>query len=130
MYMPEHISGTGDALSHTGMEAQFSSTGRAIEPGHDPRLFIPEEAMTALYESDDYLAFVDQMTEHYQTDIDAHCEVDPIRQIKTVRTHLKDIGGTLDRLLDENIKRDRREQYMWAGLAGLAVVTLFSLFRK
>ncbi|CCC42165.1 Mitochondrial fission factor [Caenorhabditis elegans] len=135
MYMPEHISGTGDAMSMTGME-NFSNPAtnptddqRKIEAGHD-HFFIPEEAVGSIYESADYMAIMDKFADHFHSDVEAHCETDPVRQIKTVRTQLRDITHTLDKLLEDNAKRDRREQFIWAGLAGLALVTLISLLRK
>ncbi|EFP10248.1 hypothetical protein CRE_24094 [Caenorhabditis remanei] len=131
MYMPEHISGTGDAMSISGMEpySRASDEHRTIEAGHDA-FFIPEEAIGSIYESADYMTIMDRFADQYQSDLDAHCEVDPIRQIKTVRSQLRDITSTLDELQEENANRDRREQFMWAGLAGLALIMVYSLFRK
>uniref|UniRef100_A0A1I7USB2 Mitochondrial fission factor n=1 Tax=Caenorhabditis tropicalis TaxID=1561998 RepID=A0A1I7USB2_9PELO len=133
MYMPEHISGTGDPMSMAGMEsfpnANSDEFRGVVEAGHD-QFSIPEEAINPLYTSPDYMRMIDQLADHYHEDLDAHCEADPIRQIKTIRTQLRDISHTLDQLLENNNNRDRREQYIWAGLAGLAVVTLISLFRK
>ncbi|EGT46787.1 hypothetical protein CAEBREN_06172 [Caenorhabditis brenneri] len=111
MYMPEHISGTGDAMSINGIESSFPANNSSeefrgvVEAGHD------------------------QFFEYHE-DFEAHCETDPIRQIKTVRSQLRDITHTLDRIQQDSANRDRREQYMWAGLAGLALVSLVCLFRN
>uniref|UniRef100_A0A8R1HL34 Uncharacterized protein n=1 Tax=Caenorhabditis japonica TaxID=281687 RepID=A0A8R1HL34_CAEJA len=136
MYMPEHISGTGDAMDvHRGMEP-FSLTANSqnfgdigtVEAGHNS-IFIPEEAIGSIYESADYMHIMERFADQFNTDFE-HNESDPIRQIKTVRNQLKQINQTLDKLMSENEQRDRREQFIWAGLASLAVISLISLFRN
>ncbi|CAL2050741.1 unnamed protein product [Caenorhabditis brenneri] len=135
MYMPEHISGTGDAMSINGIESSFPANNSSeefrgvVEAGHD-QFFIPEEAIGSIYDSPDYMRMIGRLADEYHEDFEAHCETDPIRQIKTVRSQLRDITHTLDRIQQDSANRDRREQYMWAGLAGLALVSLVCLFRN
>ncbi|PIC19415.1 hypothetical protein B9Z55_024977 [Caenorhabditis nigoni] len=127
MYMPEHISGTGDPISLAGIES-FSLSGnssadenRVVEAGHDhffvsinenilrkTRNFqyqIPEEAVGSI----DYMQIMEKYQQFVANPDDDYIEVDPVRQLKKVGSQLKEISLTLNHLMEENEKRDRRE---------------------
>ncbi|ULT83402.1 hypothetical protein L3Y34_012562 [Caenorhabditis briggsae] len=133
MYMPEHISGTGDPISLAGIES-FSLSGnssayenRVVEAGHDHFFYqIPEEAVGSI----DYMQIMEKYQQFVANPDDDYIEVDPVRQLKKVGSQLKEISLTLNHLMEENERRDRREHFMWAGLAGLTVVAFVALIRK
>ncbi|CAI5456253.1 unnamed protein product [Caenorhabditis angaria] len=111
MFMPEHLSGTGECMESTGVNNFIPGT-----------LYTEEDR-----DSLDYWLFSGKFGADRE---DSKFETDPIKQIKMLREELDTIGNILHHLQIENDSRDQREKYIIFGLVGVASLVLVSFFKR